>query len=97
VLLIVASGGMTGFRSAAPAYETSVPYTAPAVTFTSWILPDTFGPQANTPTDFELMAAMQDTLTTVDDRLQVRPDLAQELPTPRNGGARIVGGNLVVT
>jgi len=36
-------------------------------------------------------------LVAVDDRLRFRPDLAREVPTLLNGGARLRGGNLVVT
>lgn len=42
-------------------------------------------------------AETQDGLISYDQNLKYFPDLLQTLPTPQNGGAKVVGGNLVLT
>jgi len=97
-LLVVGSGGLTGFRTSAPQQaQARADYSAPQVTITDWQFPDGFGPQNTAVADKELSAAMSDQLTLVDNNLNVQADLATRLPTPGNGDAKTVGGNLVVT
>lgn len=97
-LVMVGSGSMVGFRpSASQAAAGRADFGAPQVTITDWQFPDGLGPQNTTVVDASLKAPMSDGLDVVDNNLNVQPDLATQLPTTKNGGAKVVGGNLVVT
>ncbi len=67
------------------------------VTITDWQFPDGCGPGAASVANTEICGAMNTLLFTTNDRLNYTPYLASEIPTVKNGGAKVVGGNLVVT
>jgi peptide/nickel transport system substrate-binding protein len=102
--LLVASGSILGLHTGGARQDAfaqgsyaQVPYTAPQVTFTNWQFPEGFGPAGGASADLEIVAPMRDSLIQIDEKLQVIPDLATELPTLQNGGLRMAAGNLVVT
>jgi peptide/nickel transport system substrate-binding protein len=104
ILLVVAGSSMLGLRGGAVRQDVyaqglyaQAPYSAPQVTITNWQFPDGFGPENSPAIDAEIATPMRDRLIQIDDKLQVIPDLATELPTLTNGGLKVVGGNLVVT
>jgi len=47
--------------------------------------------------DQEICQPMESSLFLIDDKLNYQADLAANIPTTKNGGAKIVNGNLVVT
>ncbi len=76
---------------------------AGTVAITDWQFPDGCGPGGGTVVDEEVCIAMLEggispqPLFSVDNHAYYVPDFAESLPTVANGGAKVVGGNLVVT
>lgn len=66
------------------------------VAITDWRFPAGCGFPADAVSQ-EVCVPMQDQLFSYDNHQRLFPDLAQTLPTVRNGGATVVHGNLVVT
>ncbi len=68
------------------------------VTITDWQFPDGCGPGAAAVSNQEICAFLiGENLFQRDQNLNYYPDLAESIPTLKNGGAKIVNGNLVVT
>jgi ABC-type transport system substrate-binding protein len=63
------------------------------VSITDWQFPDGCNPVATSSVaDQEICQPMEDSLFLLDDHLTYQPDLAQDIPTPANGGAKVVNG-----
>lgn len=68
-----------------------------SVSITDWQFPDGCGPGAASVANTEVCGATAGGLFGLDNNIHYFPVLATRIPTPSNGGAKIVGGNLVVT
>lgn len=68
-----------------------------SVSITDWQFPDGCGPGAASVANSEVCGAMAGGLFSIDNHLNYFPVLATRIPTTSNGGAKVVGGNLVVT
>jgi peptide/nickel transport system substrate-binding protein len=86
------SGATARHTGAAPVHANSG-----VVAITDWQFPDGCGPGAASVANQEVCAATWDSLFGLDNHLNYFPDLATNIPTFANGGAKTVGGNLVVT
>lgn len=90
---LLASVPASGATPRAPAIPTRG-----VVTLTDWQFPDGCNQLATSSVaNVEICAPMQDSLFKIDDKLNYRPNLAERIPTTKNGGARVVNGNLVVS
>ncbi len=98
-LVMVGSGSLLGTHAQIQAATgtANAAYTAPQATITDYQFPDGFGVQNTTVTDSELGATMFDNLIGIDSHMLPFADLATTVPSLKNGGAKVVGGNLVVT
>jgi len=76
------------------------PAASGVITITDWQFPSGCGPGAASVANLEVCGATQSGmggLYTVDDHLNYIPYLATNIPTQKNGGVNLVGGNTVVT
>ncbi len=100
-LRLTAAAALAGMTLGAGAVHGATPRSAVkysgVVTITDWQFPDGCGPGAASVANQEICGAMNTLLFIPDQNLNYFPYLATEIPTIKNGGAKIVNGNLVVT
>lgn len=98
ILLVVRSGGQPSGPAASPGTQPAK--VSDNLIITDWQQPDGCGPAwGQTVVDAAVCYAMQPVngLFNLDNHASYFADLAASLPTLQNGGAKIVGGNIVAT
>ncbi len=96
--LVLAGATLGSVPHAAGATSGQHGHAAPTgtITITDWQFPDGCGPGAASAANQEICGAMQDSMVSLAPNLTYFPDLATDIPSIKNGDARVVGGNLVV-